>query len=88
VRGLRLLCLGIAVQITPAMAAGDCDLVWRWDNREIDACIKELKSEIFILKLQLQTEAAENKMMRNNLCLLATELKTTNAADIAELACS
>ena len=47
-----------------------------------------MKSEIFILKLQLQTEASENKIMRNNLCLLATELRTTNAADIAELACS
>jgi hypothetical protein len=77
----------MAIQLTPALA-GSCDLVLRWDADQIEACFKEMKSEISILKMQLQTEAAENKIMRNNLCLLAGEVKTQNALEIADMACA
>jgi hypothetical protein len=36
------------------------------------------------LRLQLQTEKAQNKVVR---CLLANELKTLKAHDIADVAC-
>jgi hypothetical protein len=77
----------VALQLTPALA-GSCDSVLRWDAGQIEACFKEMKSEIFILKMQIQTEAAENKILRNNLCLLAGEVKSQRAAEIADLACT
>ena len=78
-----------AVLLFPASVwAGSCDLVFRWDEHAIDACIRELKSEIFVLRLHLQTEESLNTIMRNNLCLLAADIKTENAASIAELACA
>jgi hypothetical protein len=78
----------LAVLLFPARApAGSCDLVLRWDQQAIDSCIREMKSEIFILGVQVQTEESLNRLMRNNLCLLATDIKTENAASIAEIAC-
>jgi hypothetical protein len=77
------------VLLFPAVArAGSCDLVFRWDEHAIDTCIRELKSEIFVLRLQVQTEQSLNRLMRGNLCLLATDMKTENAASIAEIACA
>jgi hypothetical protein len=77
------------ILLFPADArAGSCDLVFRWDERAIDACVRELKSEIFVLRLQVQTEQSLNLLMRGNLCLLATDIKTENAASIAEIACA
>jgi hypothetical protein len=46
------------------------------DRRELLDCIKELKSEIFVLRLQVQTGKALNGLMRNNLCLLAMDINT------------
>jgi hypothetical protein len=60
----------------------------RWDQQAIDSCIREMKSEIFVLRLQVQTEESLNRLMQNNLCLLATDIKTENAASIAEIACA
>jgi hypothetical protein len=78
----------LAVLFFPAsVSAGSCDLVFHWDQQAIDACIRELKSEIFILRLQLQTEESLNRLMRSNLCLLAMDIKTESAASIAEIAC-
>jgi hypothetical protein len=78
------------ILLFPADArAGSCDLVFRWDEHAIDACVRELKSEIFVLRLQIQTEQSLNRLMRGNLCLLiATDIKTENAASIAEIACA
>jgi hypothetical protein len=79
----------LAVLLFPASAwAGSCDLVLRWDQQAIDSCIREMKSEIFVLRLQIQTEESINRLMQNNLCLLATDIKTENAASIAEIACA
>jgi len=79
----------LAVLLFPSSVwAGSCDLVFRWDEQAIDACIRELKSEIFMLRLQLQTEAAENRVARGNICLLAMDSKTAGAAEIAEIACA
>jgi hypothetical protein len=79
----------LAVLFSPTSVwAGSCDLVFRWDERAIDACIRELKSEIFMLRLQLQTEAAENQVARGNICLLGMDSKTAGAAEIAEIACA
>jgi hypothetical protein len=72
----------------PSAWAGSCDLVLRWDQQAIDSCIREMKSEIFVLRLQVQSEESINRLMQNNLCLLATEIKTENAASIAEIACA
>lgn len=78
-----------ALLLFPASVwAGSCDLVFDWDQRAIDACIRELKSEIFVLRLQVQTEESLNRLMRSNLCLLAMDIKTENAASIAEIACA
>jgi hypothetical protein len=79
----------LAALLLPASAwAGSCDLVFRWDEHAIDACIREMKSEIFVLRLQVQTEESLNRVMRGNLCLLAMDIKTENAASIAEIACA
>jgi hypothetical protein len=79
----------LAILFFPATAwTGYCDMVFRWDDHAIDACIRELKSEIETLQLQLQTERGLNQVMRGNLCLLANELKTEHAAEIAEIACA
>jgi hypothetical protein len=79
----------LAVLLFPASAwAGSCDLVLRWDQQSIDSCIGEMKSEIFVLRLQVQTEESLNRVMRGNLCLLAMDIKTENAASIAEIACA
>jgi hypothetical protein len=78
-----------AVLLFPASVwAGSCDLVFEWDHRAIDACIRELKSEIFMLRLQIETEESINRLMRSNLCLLAMDIKTENAGSIAEVACA
>jgi hypothetical protein len=78
-----------ATLIFPATAsAGYCDLVVNWDEHTIDACVREMKGEIETLQLELQAQEAENRLMRGNLCLLATELKTENSASIAEIACT
>ena len=78
----------LAILLFPASAwAGSCDLVFHWDQQAIDACIRELKSEIFVLRLQVQTEESLNRLMRSNLCLLAMDIKTENSASIAEIAC-
>jgi hypothetical protein len=79
----------LAIMLFPAgVSAGSCDLVLRWDQQAIDSCIREMKSEIFVLRLQIQTEESINRLMQNNLCLLATDIKTENAASIAEIACA
>jgi hypothetical protein len=81
--------LALAIPLSPVnVSAGSCDgIIIRWDDQAIDACVRELKSEITMLRLQLQIEESENRLMRNNLCLLATEIKTENSASIAEIAC-
>jgi hypothetical protein len=85
----RIAVAALAVLLFPASAwAGSCDLVLRWDQQAIDSCIREMKSEIFVLRLQVQTEESLNRLMQNNLCLLATDIKTENAASIAEIACA
>ena len=73
----------LILQGTPAFADA-CDSVIKGNGQHINACVKELKSEISQLRLQLQTERAQNKFMR---CLLAHELKTPMANDIADVAC-
>src|SRR6266850_928577 len=79
----------LAALFFPAgVQAGSCDLVFRWDEHAIDSCVSELKSEIFVLRLQVQTEESLNRVMRGNLCLLAMDIKTENAASIAEIACA
>jgi len=60
---------------TPANASS-CDLVLHWDDATISDCIKELKSDAFILKLQVQTLANENRILTGHICLLANELKS------------
>jgi hypothetical protein len=75
-----------------SVSAGSCESIQftinpELDRRELLDCIKELKSEIFILRLQVQTEESLNRLTRSNLCLLAMEMKTENAVSIAETAC-
>jgi hypothetical protein len=41
-----------------------------------------------LLRLRLQTEEAENRLARGNICLLAMDSKTQGAAEIAEIACA
>jgi hypothetical protein len=54
-----------ATLLFPAgVRAESCDLVFRWDERAIDACIRELKSEIIVLRLQVQTEESLNRVER------------------------
>ena len=73
----------LILQGTPAFADA-CDSVIKGNGQHINACVKELKSEISQLRLQLQTEKAQNKVVR---CLLASELNTLKANDIADVAC-
>jgi hypothetical protein len=88
-RSCKWTAVGLAVVLIPSeVSAGYCDLVFRWDQQAIDACIRELKSEISVLRLRAQTEESLNQIMRNNLCLLAMDVKTENAASIAEIACA
>jgi hypothetical protein len=68
--------------------AGSCDFVIHWDEQAIGSCVRELKSEIATLRLQLQTEETENRVARGSICLLALDSKTAGAADIAETACA
>jgi len=78
----------IAVLLYPAVTrAGSCDFVLHWDERTISSCINELKSEVSVLRLQLQTEQNQNRVMRGSICLLAMDLKTESAADLAHIAC-
>jgi hypothetical protein len=87
--GIVALGAALAMLLLPTGAwAGSCDIVLRWDEHAIDACVSELKSEIFVLRFQIQTEQSLNTLMRNNLCLLAMDMKTENAASIAEIACA
>jgi hypothetical protein len=72
----------LILQGTPVFADA-CDHVIKGNGQQINACVKELKSEISQLKLQLRTEKAQNEVMR---CLLANEMKTLMANDIADVA--
>lgn len=84
---IRAALLALALAPMPALA-GECDLIPRWDQHAIDGCFRELKSEVTVLRLRAQAAEAESKIARNNLCLLAMELKTPNAYEIAEIACT
>ena len=87
-QNLRILQV-LAVLLSPAVAqaGSSCDFVLHWDARTLGACVDELKSEISILRLQLETEQNENRVMRGSICLLAMDLKTKSAADLAHIAC-
>jgi hypothetical protein len=91
-KSVALQALVVLLLYPSAARAGPCDSIQftinpQLDRRELLDCIKELKSEIFVLRLQVQTGEALNSLMRNNLCLLAMDIKTENAASIAEIAC-
>jgi hypothetical protein len=58
------------------------------DEHSLEACLKEIKSEIFVLRLELQTEQAENRLARSNICLLAMDLHSAEGNEIAEIACA
>lgn len=58
------------------------------DERSLRACFDDLKSKIFILQLQLQTEQSVNRLARSNICLLALAMHTAEANDIIEVACA
>jgi hypothetical protein len=76
------------VLIVPSWAqAGACDLVLDWNKTALSSCIAELKRENEALRLELQTERGINKVARGNICLLAMELKTPGANEIADIAC-
>jgi hypothetical protein len=78
----------LVVLLFPAsVSAGSCDFVLRWDERTLSACINELSNEISVLRLELQAEQTENRVMRGSICLLAMDLKTESAKDLALIAC-
>jgi hypothetical protein len=55
-------------------AASSCDFVLQWDKQAIDDCIRELKSEQFLMQTRIQTLSAEYRVLPGHLCLLAQEL--------------
>jgi hypothetical protein len=71
----------IAVLLCPAVArAGPCDSIQftinpQVDRRELLDCIKDLKSESWMLGLKVQNLETENHILRGHLCLVAGELK-------------
>jgi hypothetical protein len=67
-------------------SAGDRLLHPRNEIRNLRASPSD--PDLFVLRLQIQTEESINRLMQNNLCLLATDIKTENAASIAEIACA
>ena len=69
-----VVCVAALIWASPA-SASSCEFVLRWDERTISDCIKELKSDAFILKVQVQTLTAENRVLRGHLCLLAGAFK-------------
>jgi hypothetical protein len=90
VTGLPIVAVtALAILLSPtSVLAGSCDgIAIRWDDQTIDSCVRELKSEITILRLQLQAQESENRLMGRTLCILAMDIKTENSASIAEIAC-
>jgi hypothetical protein len=66
----------LAALLLPAGAsAGSCDLVLHWDEQTIAACVKEMKSESWMLGMKIQNLETENHMLRSHLCLVAGELR-------------
>jgi hypothetical protein len=84
--------LGIAGVGPPAFSSQRLGWILRLGfplGRTLNRCLHpRIKSEIFILRLQVQTEESLNRLMRGNMCCLATDIKTENAASIAEIACA
>jgi hypothetical protein len=66
----------LAILLFPAVAcAGSCDIVLHWDEQTIAACVKEMKSESWMLGMKVQNLETENHILRGHLCLIAGELK-------------
>jgi hypothetical protein len=66
--------LAVLLHSTVAQA-GSCDIVLHWDEQTIAACVKEMKSESWMLGMRVQTLETENHILRGHLCLVAGELK-------------
>lgn len=82
---LSAVILLLTIGASPA-TAGKCDLFLP-DMNDVRGCLEELKFEITILKMQLQTEQTMNVAARGNICLLATLVHTPQSDEIAEIAC-
>lgn len=80
----------MTVLASPAEAS-PCDFVLSWTRETISDCIKHLQHEIEMSQLQTQTLEAENRILRGNLCLLVSEIRSSNTsstlATIEDLAC-
>jgi hypothetical protein len=79
--------LAFVYLLDAGVAWGACDFVRHWDDRALSACIDELSNEISVLRLELQAEQTENRVMRGSICLLAMDLKTESAKDLALITC-
>lgn len=71
-------CIAALFWPSPA-SSSSCDLVLHWDETTLSDCIKEIKSEAFILQSQVQTLTAENQLLKGHICLLSNELKRLGA---------
>jgi hypothetical protein len=71
----------VMLVLYPSVArAGPCDTIQftinpQLDRRKLLDCIKELKSEFWILGMKVQNLETENHVLRGHLCLIASELK-------------
>jgi hypothetical protein len=76
----------IAVLLYPARAtAGSCDSIQftinpQLDRRELLNCINELKSESWMLGMNVQTLETDNHILRGHLCMVAEELKSMGSS--------
>lgn len=58
-----------------AQAGSSCDFVLRWDEQTISACVKDMKSDAWMLSMRVQNLETENHLLRSQLCAVAEELK-------------
>ena len=70
-----ILAILVCAASSGAAYGGTCNLVFRWDSHAIDKCVRELRSEIDLLQLQIRTIESENRLLRNHLCLIAGDVQ-------------